>query len=81
MLRSALLGSWASRTGSKKFVRFLAKLSRKDLVLLKELLETGKVVPVMDRCFPLDRVAEAMRYFGEEHARGKVIIAVGQTDK
>jgi len=76
MFRSMLLGSWASRTGSKKFARFLAKLDRKDVGLLQELLEAGKIVPVIDRCYPLSKVAEAMRYFGEEHARGKVIITV-----
>lgn len=81
MFRSILLGSLASRTGSKKFVRFLAKVYWKDLVLLKELLEAGKIVPVMDRCYPLSEVAEAMRYFGEEHARGKVIITVGGNNK
>lgn len=74
MLRSMVMGRVASRTGSKKFVRFLAKLYRKDLVLLRELLESGKVVPAIDRRYPLNKVAEAMRYFGEEHARGKVII-------
>jgi len=81
MLRSMLLGLWASKTGSKKFGRFLARLDRKDMVLLKELLETGKIVPVLDKCYPLSKVAEAMRYFGEEHARGKVIIAVEHNDK
>jgi NADPH:quinone reductase-like Zn-dependent oxidoreductase len=74
MLRSMVLGRVASSTGSKKFVRFLARLYRKDLVLLRELLEAGKVVPAIDRRYPLSKVAEAMRYFGEEHARGKVII-------
>jgi NADPH:quinone reductase-like Zn-dependent oxidoreductase len=81
MFRSVLLGSWASRTGSKKFVRFLARLYRKDLLLLKELLEAGKVVPVIDRRYPLTKVPEAMRYFGEEHARGKVVITVEQNSK
>lgn len=81
MFRSMLLGSWASRTGSKKFVRFTAELYRKDLVLLKELLEAGKVLPVIDRRYPLSEVAEAMRYFGEEHARAKVIITVEHKDK
>lgn len=81
MLRSVVMGALASRTGSKKFVRFVAKLYRKDLDLLKELLEAGKVVPVLDRCYPLSEVAKAMRYFGEEHARGKVVITVGQNAK
>jgi 2-desacetyl-2-hydroxyethyl bacteriochlorophyllide A dehydrogenase len=81
LVRSMLLGSLASRTGSKKFVRFTAKLSRKDLLLVKELLEAGKVVLVIDKRYPLSEVAEAMRYFGYEHARGKVIITVEQKDK
>ncbi|HEX8228099.1 MAG TPA: NAD(P)-dependent alcohol dehydrogenase [Chloroflexia bacterium] len=76
MVRSMLLGAWATRTGSKKFVRFVAKLYRKDLVLLKELLEAGKIVPVIDRRYPLSKLADAMRYFGVEHARGKVVITV-----
>jgi NADPH:quinone reductase-like Zn-dependent oxidoreductase len=69
-----VMGTVASKTGSKKFVRFLARLYRKDLVLLQELLASGKVVPAIDRRYPLSKVAEAMRYFGEEHARGKVIV-------
>ena len=75
-----LLGSLASRTGSQKFVSFMAKLYRKDMILLKELLEAGKIVPVIDKCYPLSKVAEAMRYFGEEHARGKVIITVDHSN-
>jgi NADPH:quinone reductase-like Zn-dependent oxidoreductase len=74
MLRSMVMGTVASKTGSRKFVRFLAKMYRKDLVLLQELLEAGNVVPAIDRRYPLSKVAEAMRYFGEEHARGKVIV-------
>jgi NADPH:quinone reductase-like Zn-dependent oxidoreductase len=81
LLQTRLLGSLASRTGSQKFVSFLARLYPKDLALLKELLEAGKVVPVIDRCYPLSAVAGAMRYFGEEHPRGKVVITVGQSDK
>jgi NADPH:quinone reductase-like Zn-dependent oxidoreductase len=54
-----------------------AKRSQKDLVILKELLEAGKVVPVIERRYPLREAAEALRYLGEGHARGKVVIAVG----
>jgi len=45
--------------------------------LLKELLETGKVVPVIDRRYSLGEVPDALRYFGEGHAKGKVVITVG----
>jgi NADPH:quinone reductase-like Zn-dependent oxidoreductase len=80
MVRSTLLGAVASRIGSKKFVRFMAKISRPDLALLAELTAAGKVVPVLDRCYPVSKIADAMRYFGEEHARGKVIITLEQHD-
>jgi len=73
-----LMGSLASRTGSRKFPSFMGKLKHEDLVLLKELLEAGKIAPVIDRCYPLAKAAEAMRYFGVEHARAKVVIAVKQ---
>jgi NADPH:quinone reductase-like Zn-dependent oxidoreductase len=54
----------------------LAKITNKDLVFLKDLLEAGKVVPVIDRRYPLSEVAEAIRYLGEGHAQGKVVITV-----
>ena len=47
-----------------------------DLRTLKKFVESGKVVPVIDRTFPLSRAAEAVGYFGEGHARGKVVITV-----
>ena len=52
------------------------KSSGKDLVFQKGLIEAGKVVPVIDRRYPLSEVAEALRYYGEGHARGKVVITV-----
>jgi NADPH:quinone reductase-like Zn-dependent oxidoreductase len=71
-----LLGPWMSRTGGKTIGGVSAKRSQKDLILLKELLEAGKVVPVIDRRYPLSEAAEALRYLGEGHARGKVVITV-----
>lgn len=71
------LGAWASRTGSKKIgLMETAKPNQKDLAFLKELLEAGKVVPVIDRCYPLREVPEAIRYLEAGHARGKVVITV-----
>jgi NADPH:quinone reductase-like Zn-dependent oxidoreductase len=55
---------------------FLAKLNKKDLVLLHDLLQAGHVVPVIDRRYPLSEVADALRYLGEGHAQGKVVITV-----
>ena len=52
----------------------VAKPNQKDLMIMKELLEAGKVKPVIDRCYPLSEVADAIRYLEEGHARGKVVI-------
>jgi len=77
MFQSMLMGPWMSLIGGKKMGIIVAKPSQKDLMILKELLETGKVVPVIDRQYPLIEVPEALRYLEEGHARGKVVIAVG----
>jgi len=55
---------------------FLAHQNKADLVVLRELLETGKVTPVIDRAYPLAQVAEALRYLEKGHARGKVAITM-----
>ena len=60
----------------QKFRPYLAKENRADLVALKELIESGKVKPVIDRTYSLEDVPEAMRYLERRHARGKVIIKV-----
>ncbi len=74
-----LLGPWISLTGSKK-MGILAAKPNKDLDIIKELFEAGKVVPVIDRHYRLSEVAEALRYLGEGHAQGKVIIALEHND-
>ncbi len=76
IFQAMLLGSWMSETGGRKMDAVMAKQSQKDLVILKELLEAGKVVPVIDRRYPLSEAAGALRYLGEGHAKGKVVITV-----
>jgi NADPH:quinone reductase-like Zn-dependent oxidoreductase len=76
ILLSMLLAPILSRIGSKKACFFIANLNQKDLVFLKELLEAGKVVPVIDRRYPLSDVVKALRYLEEGHAQGKVVITV-----
>jgi len=77
-----LLGAWVSKTGRQKIgLMATASPNKKDLVFIKELLEAGKVVPVIDRTYPLSEVAEAIRYLEEGHARGKVVITVEQNSK
>jgi NADPH:quinone reductase-like Zn-dependent oxidoreductase len=65
-----------SRLVSQKFVMFIARLNKEDLVILRELLEAGKVAPVIDKRYSLNEVPEALRYLGEGHARGKVVITM-----
>jgi NADPH:quinone reductase-like Zn-dependent oxidoreductase len=65
-----------SRFVRQKFVRYGTKLDKEDLKLLSDLMQTGKVTPVIDRTYKLSETAEAMRYFEEGHARGKVVITV-----
>jgi len=77
-----VLGSWVARTGRKKIgLMETAKPNQKDLVFIKELLEAGKVVPVIDRTYPLREVPEAIRYLEAGHAKGKVVITVDQKNK
>ncbi|MEV7229680.1 NAD(P)-dependent alcohol dehydrogenase [Polymorphospora sp. NPDC051019] len=61
----------------RRRVRPLTSISRKpDLLGLVELVEAGKLTPVVDRTYPLDRTADAFRYLADQHARGKVVITV-----
>ena len=70
-----ILGQLISMTGSKKMGILMHK-PNKDLAYVKELLEAGKVVPVIDRCYPLSEVPEALRYLEEEPNLGKIVITV-----
>jgi NADPH:quinone reductase-like Zn-dependent oxidoreductase len=76
MFQAMLLGPLMSRNGGRKMGGVSAKPIQKDLAYLKGLLEEGKIVPVIDRRYPLGEAAEALRYLGEGHARGKVVITV-----
>ena len=60
--------------GRQRFGNVLVTPTQADLLVLKELCETGKVRPVIDRTFPLREVASAIRYIEDGHARGKVVI-------
>lgn len=54
----------------------LVKPNKDDLVFMKDLIEAGKVVPIIDRSYPLSRITDAFRYLEEGHAQGKVVITV-----
>lgn len=66
-----------SRVTSQKFVTFFARPNAEDLNTLRELLASGAVKPVIDRCFELSKTADAIRCFEEGHTQGKVVITVG----
>ncbi len=81
IFQSMLMGSMRSETGGRKMVGVRAKQSQNDLVSIKELFEAGKVKSVIDRRYPLSDAAEALRYLGEGHARGKIVITLENGDK
>ena len=70
------LGPWMSMTGKNKIGTYMTMTKIEDVAYLKDLLETGKVLPVIDKRYPLCEVPEAIRYLEAGHARGKVIIKV-----
>src|SRR5437764_2052529 len=65
-----------SRFVRQKFVRYITTLNKEDPKLLSDLMQTGKLTPLIDRTCKLSGTADAMRYFEEGHARGKVVIAI-----
>jgi NADPH:quinone reductase-like Zn-dependent oxidoreductase len=71
-----LLGPWIGLTGRQKMGNLSAVSDREDLAFVTHLIEAGEVVPVIDRRYPLRELPEALRYYGEGHARGKVVITV-----
>jgi NADPH:quinone reductase-like Zn-dependent oxidoreductase len=76
MAQTLLLGPSLSKSGGQKMSSMMAQVNQKDLVFLKELIEAGKIAPVIDRSYPLSEVPEAFRYLKAGHARGKVVITL-----
>lgn len=76
IFQALLLGPLASLVGRKKTVPLLVK-TNKDLAFLGELMADRKIRAVIDRCYPLHEAPQALRHYGEGHARGKIIISMG----
>ncbi|MBL8078320.1 MAG: NAD(P)-dependent alcohol dehydrogenase [Anaerolineales bacterium] len=81
IFQSMLMGSMMSETNGRRMSGVSAKRNQNDLVFIKELFESGKVKSVIDRQYPLSETAEALRYLGAGHARGKVVISVESNNK
>ncbi len=75
IFQALLLGPWMSRNG-QKMGNMMATIRLQDLDYLKKLLEAGRLMPVIDKRYPLTETAHAMRYLGSGHARGKVVLTV-----
>jgi NADPH:quinone reductase-like Zn-dependent oxidoreductase len=76
LYQAILLGPLISRTGSKTMGSLMAKPNQRDLLCMQELLDAGKVVPVIERRYPLSEVADALWYLEQGHTKGKVVITV-----
>jgi NADPH:quinone reductase-like Zn-dependent oxidoreductase len=75
-LQAVFLGPLISMIGSKKLGLVMVRPNQQDLAAIKDLLEAGGLIPVVDRAYPLGEVAEALRYLEEGHATGKLVITV-----
>jgi len=76
ILLSLILNPLISRIEGRKLASFIASPKQSDLTFLRELLEAGQIVPVIDRTYPLCETPDAIRYVEEGHTRGKIIINV-----
>jgi NADPH:quinone reductase-like Zn-dependent oxidoreductase len=76
LFQAASNGKRISKTGCQKTYVVSLEHNKKDLVFIKELLESGKIMPVIDGCYPLSKTPEAFWYFEKVHPKGKVVISV-----
>jgi NADPH:quinone reductase-like Zn-dependent oxidoreductase len=76
-----ILGPWIRRMTGKKISVLIVQTDPKDLVYMTELIESGKVVTVIDKRYSFSEAAEALRYLGEGHAKGKVVITLEHDNK
>lgn len=76
LLQAVLLGRFKSKANGKRFTNFTAHISTDDLATLGEMVVAGQLQSSVDRCYPLEQGADAMRYLDGGHAKGKIIVVV-----
>ncbi|MDB9525692.1 NAD(P)-dependent alcohol dehydrogenase [Oscillatoria sp. CS-180] len=81
IIQAVLVGPILSKVGRRQFSFMgIAQVKQKNLSIIGELLESGKVIPVIDRCYPLRATSHALQYLGAGHAKGKVIVTMSPDD-
>ena len=77
IFQEMFLGRLISNNRGKKFITgWVVNLNQEDLIFIKQLIEAGKIKPVIDSTYPLAEAAEALRYYSQGHARGKVVVSM-----
>lgn len=76
LLQILLLGPWIKRSSGRKIRVLAVQRNQKDLLAITELCETGRIIPAIDRRYPLSQVPDALRYLGEGHVKGKIVITL-----
>ena len=77
-LEAMVIGPWRSKKTGQRFSTFVKHPTQQNLLFVKELLEAGSVAPIIDRCYPLQATAEALRYLEAGHTQGKVVITLDE---